>query len=332
MIQGEKRTRLTVESILRRITEYDIFRHYLGRDMEINKAMFSPFRKENHPSFMVGNKYGQLYYIDFTDTSKRGDCFKLVMDLYNISMGEALMKIDRDFHLGIATEGNYEEFKRIKAEYKPPEELIGRRYGLIQVVTRKFTVDELKYWNQYHQDIQDLRDNHVYSIAKLYYNRRLFPLNDNELRFGYLYDNSWKIYRPFAERKNKWLPTNVPIHVMDGKENIVNCEKVFINKSKKDMMVIKKVFPTTCAVQSEGIACFTEENVKYLKDNSKEQILSFDSDTPGVANSQQITKLFGFGYCNVPRIYLPEIKDWADLAKNHGLDTIAEYLKTKGII
>lgn len=98
-------------------------------------------------------------------------------------------------------------------------------------------------------------------------------------------------------------------------------------------MVIMKVFPYTCAVQNESIACFTEENVKALKENSSRQILSFDSDVVGVANSQQITKLFDFDYCNVPRKYLDEgIKDWADLIRCCGIKVIEDYLKEKGII
>jgi hypothetical protein len=45
------------------------------------------------------------------------------------------------------------------------------------------------------------------------------------------------------------------------------------------------------------------------------------------------TKLFDFGYANVPRKYLAEgIKDWADLAKVHGLETIEKYLINKNIL
>jgi hypothetical protein len=46
-----------------------------------------------------------------------------------------------------------------------------------------------------------------------------------------------------------------------------------------------------------------------------------------------ITDKFGFEYCNVPRIYLEEgIKDWADLAKTHGLKVIEQYLTQKELI
>jgi DNA primase len=333
MIQGKKKTKLNIENVLKRVTEYDIFRWYMpNKSWKLNQVTLSPFRQENNPSFVIGNKHGGISFIDFADTSKRGDCFTFVQMLYNLAGVEDVLKmIDRDFGLGIANGKPTEEYKKVVAEYKQPAQ--EKRYSLIQVITRKFTQEELAYWNQYYQDLEDLRANHVYSIKKLYFNKQLFPLKETELRFGYFYDGHWKIYRPFGSKKEKWMPNNVPITAMDGKEDIVNCELAFINKSKKDYMVMKKVFPCCCAVQNEGIGCFSPENVEYIKANSDKQILSFDSDVTGVQNSQQITKLFDFGYLNVPKRYLKEdIKDWADLAKKHGLKRIEDYLRFKAIL
>lgn len=333
MIIGKKRTKLTPEGVLNLISEYDIFKYYMpDRSWKINRATYSPFRQENNPSFVIGNKHGRLSFIDFADSSKRGDCFQFVKLLFNLSsMDDVLKLIDKDFGLGIHGKSTG-EYKKITAEYQQPEDL-GKRYSLIQVITRKFTNEELAYWNQYYQSLDDLRANGVYAIKTLYLNKQRFPLKETELRFGYLYDGHWKIYRPYADRKSKWVPNNVPITTMDGKEDIVNCSVAFINKSKKDYMVMKKVFPCCCAVQNEGIGCFSPENVEYLKANSDRQILSFDADDAGVKNSQQITKLFDFEYANVPRKYLQEgIKDWADLARVHGLSTIEEILKQKHLI
>jgi hypothetical protein len=328
-----KRAKLTIEEILKRVTEYDIFRWYMpSKNWKINQVTYSPFRNEKNPSFMIGNKRGVLSFIDFADDTRRGGCFDFVQMLFNLaSLHDVLRMIDRDFGLGISNGKATEEYKKVVAEYKQPEE--SKRYSLIQVQTRPFTQEELAYWNQYHQDLQDLRDNNIYSIKKLYLNKQLFSLKETELRFGYLYNGHWKIYRPLNERKNKWVPNNVPITAMDGLDDIKNCNTAFINKSKKDYMVMKKVFPCCCAVQNEGVACFSPENVEYLKANSDKQILSFDSDVAGVANSQQITKLFDFEYTNVPRNYLSEgIKDWADLAKAHGLKAIEDYLKQKQLL
>jgi len=326
---------INTDSILQKVSEYDIFRYYMPHsDWKPNNVTFSPFRNEKTPSFMIGNKHGRLTFIDFGDTSKRGSCFDFVKMMFNIlDYQDALRLIDRDLGLGLTRETNTKEYKRIVTEYKQPVRM-QKTYSNIQVVTKKFTKDELAYWNQYHIDIQDLKDNNVYSISKVYLNKQLFPAPVDELRFGYLYDDKWKIYRPYAkDKRSKWVPNNVPITAMDGKENIKDCDVAFINKSKKDYMVMKKLFPCSCAVQNEGLGCFSPENVEYIKSNSASQILSFDSDITGVENSQQITELFGFDYCNVPRKYLSEgIKDWADLARVHGLKAIEEYLLEKQLI
>ena len=334
MIKGKRKTHLTVENVLKLVTEYDIFRWYMPeKGWKLNSVTLSPFRRERNPSFLIGTKHGRISFIDFADTSLRGDCFDFVRLLFNLpGIGDALLLIDKDFGLGLADGKPTHHYKKVVGEYKQPANL-SKRYVLIQAKTRKFTKEELSYWNQYHQSEDDLKANGVYSIKELYLNKEKFPLKETELRFGYLYDGHWKIYRPFGDKKTKWVPNNVPITAMDGKEDIVNCEVAFINKSKKDYMVMKKVFSCCCAVQNEGIACFSPENVEYIKANSDKQILSFDSDVTGVANSQQITKLFDFGYLNVPKRYLKEgIKDWADLAKAYGLKRIEDYLRFKTIL
>ena len=330
----KKQLPLRPERLLEKISEYDIFRYYMPRsNWQLNVVTLSPFRNERNPSFIIGDKHGRLTFIDFGDTSKRGSCFDFVRMLFNVNLDEALKMIDRDLGLGMTRSTNTEEYKRIISEYKQPIKM-SKTYTNIQVTVKRFTNEELAYWAQYHISEDELKANNVYSISKVYLNKQLFPAPLDELRFGYLYDDRWKIYRPHAkDKRSKWVPNNVPITAMDGKEDIKQCDVAFINKSKKDYMVMKKIFPCSCAVQNEGLGCFSPENVEYIKSNSASQILSFDSDITGVENSQQITQMFDFDYCNVPKKYLAEgIKDWADLAKTHGMKAIEDYLKEKELL
>jgi hypothetical protein len=332
MIKGKKIIKLSIELILSKISEYDIFNFYMPHKWKLNIPTFSPFRHEKNESFLIGNKNGKIIFIDFADTSKKGGCFDFVMMLYNINLQECLKKIDRDFNLGFSSGVHTNEYKKIIEAYKQPiiEE---KKYSTIQCITRKFTKEELAYWNEYSIDIEELKKNNVYSIKKVYLNRQLFSLDENQLRFGYYYDGHWKIYSPFEERKKKWMPNNVPITAMDGKQNIINCNVALITKSRKDFMVLSKVFPCVCAMQNEGIACFSKENISFLKENSKKQILVWDSDIPGVKNSQQITKIFDFGYCNVPKKYLSMgCTDFADIAKEYGILEVEKILKNKKLI
>ena len=333
MIIGKKKVSLTRENILLRITPFDIFKYYMPNDYwSVNTATISPFRDEKNPSFVIGNRGGNLTFIDFTDTSLKGDCFTFVKKLFNLdSMDSILKMIDSDFGLGISKGKTNQNYKKITKAYKQPESK-GKRYALVQALTRPFTREELVYWNEFHQDISDLKREHIYSVSKVYLNKKLFTLNETELRFGYFYDGHWKIYRPFANKKVKWVPNNVPITHLEGKENIINVKNALINASKKDYMVVKKVYPYTCNVQNEGEACFSKENLQFLKANSDIQTLSFDSDITGVKNSLQITQKFDFNYVNTPKIYrMEKINDWAELGRVYGLDEVDRCLKAKGI-
>jgi len=330
MVKGKRKVPLLVDTILDKITPYDIFRYYMpSRNWKLNAVTNSPFRKDRNPSFLISNRSGHLSFIDFGNINYRGDCFDFVQKMFNIpKMEDVLKKIDCDFGLGIST-SEVKDYKAIVGQYKQPTEV--KRISFIQVVTRKFTEAELKYWSDYHQSLDDLKKNNVYAIKKVFLNRQLHPMAEREMVFGYFYDGHWKIYRPFADKKSKWVPNNVPISAMDGE--IKECDTLFITKSKKDFLVLSKIIPCVCAVQNESTGCFTLENVERIKTNSKRQILGFDSDVTGVSSSQQITKLFDFGYCNVPRKLLSEgIKDFADWAKNYGLDTVKDYLEKKGVI
>ncbi len=62
-------------------------------------------------------------------------------------------------------------------------------------------------------------------------------------------------------------------------------------------------------------SAYTGQPVYYSLDVYNESS-RLTSDITGVTNSQQITKLFEFDYCNVPKTYLKEgIKDWSSSHK-----------------
>ena len=328
-IQGVIKKELTKENIFKLISEYDVYYAFFG-NFTINKVTKNHLRGEHVSSFLIKSKYDKLHHIDFSDSYWRGDCIDLVRQIYSCSYIEALKIIDVHFGLGFSSNTNTGEYKKIT--YEQPQ-LEDKKYSTIQCITRKFTNEELSYWNMFYQDISDLKREDVYSIKTIYLNKEKFSFKETDLRFGYLYEDKWKLYFPYQEPKRKWLPNNVPIDYLEGKENITNCDVALISKSKKDKMVLAKVFPCVCATQTENIACFTEENVKFLKDNSKRQILSMDADKAGVKNSQIITKLFNFEYVNTPRSYLSDgVNDWAELSRLYGLQTIEKILKRKKIL
>ena len=177
MIKGTRVVNLSAEEIFKRLSSYDIYRKYIG-SFRINDSMCNPFRKDNHPSFMVTNKTGELLHQDFAVEEFRGNCIQLVEQINNCNFNEALRIIDKDFNLGICAGKPNDDYKKEISQYKQPEEA-GKRYCLIQVVTRKFTSLDLEYWNSYFQSEDDLRANHIYSIKEVYLNKKKYLLDKN---------------------------------------------------------------------------------------------------------------------------------------------------------
>jgi DNA primase len=98
-------------------------------------------------------------------------------------------------------------------------------------------------------------------------------------------------------------------------------------------MVLRLLTPYVCSSQNESLSSFGEAAVEKIKCSSSEVYTAFDSDEPGVKASWELTKKFGFRHVNVPYNYLDEgIKDFADLAKYHGLSKVRDHLKQKHVI
>jgi len=316
-------------TILDLISPFDIYRFYFG-DFKVNEITTNHLRGDKTPSFIIGNKGGSLHHFDFGDIRWKGDCFEFVQTIFGLNLNDTLRKIDGDFGLGLSGDP-VKDYKQIVNQYKQPEEL-GKRYSLIQVVTKPFTKEELAYWEQYFQTKEDLRANNIYSIKTMFLNRSKFPLSENDLRFGYLYGNGyWKIYAPYMDKRHKWL-SNVPLNMAYGLNNLHPNKNTLICKSMKDYLVCRKVYEHVCHVQNESIAAFSKETVDYINDNSALVFYGGDSDDQGKKTSYTITSSFNWKHINPPDRLLSDIKDFSDWAKLEGLEAIKNHFKLKGLI
>jgi len=322
-----KRKDLSQEEILSKVDDWTIFRYYIGDNFQVNRAICSPMRKDNNPSFSIFlSEEGRLRFIDFADDKYKGDAIDLVGQLYNLDYSSSLQKIALDFQL---VNGTADDYKKIVKDYNKPI-LTKKRYTFIQVNTKPFTEVDLSYWGKYQITIEDLRKEQIYSVKNLFVNRKKRYVGKDELCFAYHYDGCFKIY--FPERsKDKWV-SNIPLSTVEG-EIIPEIDKVLIVKSKKDRMCLQKIINgiNIVSVQNESIACFTEDFTALLR--GKDVWVSYDSDSPGKRASITITSKFGYRHINVPDKYLDEgIKDWSDLICKYGTPPVIEHFKQKGLI
>lgn len=343
MIKGSKRSKdslspLSKKAILSKIDDYSIMSHYLGEELDLKKKYSSPLRdgkRDENPnlSFFVGDD-DEILFKDFAG-DKSGDCIKFVQAIYNLDYNEALKKIDEDFGLGILSNSN--PVFKINITKKPDS--IFKQEKLIQVFTRDFTEGDLKYWSHYEINKQELENKDVSSVDTLYINKKRYPFNN--LRFAYLFDNRYvKVYTPLS-KEYKWI-SSCPNDFMSGFDNIKfkifkgnQDKKLIISKSVKDEIILSKFFKDVCSTQNESLGALNEENVDTILRgyDPKNVYVAYDSDKAGVSASTAICKKYGFNYVNVPKIFLREgIKDWADLVRHKGLDTLENYLKIKKLV
>lgn len=338
MIKGKKK--LTKQSILNKVDDYNIIRFYLGQDFDFKKKFPSPFREkkvDNKPNltFFVGDD-DKILFKDFAN-GKGGDCFTFVQELYNLDYYQTLLKINED--LGLNAESDF-LIKDLKIQLKEKPGSIHKQEKVIQIVPKSFTHEELKYWEDYQINEQELKRKNVFSIEKLYINKQLVPNYNKELRFAYLFDNYLKIYSPLSQ-EFKWI-SSCPNDFISGFDDIkykifkgIQAKRLVISKSVKDEIILSKFFTDVCSTQNESKEAINEENMQWiLKGYEPENVyISYDSDDAGVQASLYYTKKYGFNYVNVPKIFKREkIKDWADLVKHKGLDTMENYLKIKKLI
>ncbi len=332
MIKGETKTELTIETILSKISEVQIFKFYCpDKNWELNKAFCSPLREDKNPSCVIGTKTGKVLYHDFAHKDHSGDCFKFVKILFNLpTLNSVLEKIDYDMDLGIRSSSRG-DYTRIVQENKDIE--VTKRNTIIQVKTKNFTEEDLQFWTEFYQTKEKLKQANIYSIKELYINKRKYPLIDGEMVFGYFYPpNGWKIYIPKTEdKRRKWL-SNIPLDTVEGLENLNKDYNALILKSKKDYLVCREVYQYCCYVQNESLAAFSEETIKYIKENSKLQYYGGDSDVQGKKASYEITETYGFKHINPPDALLTVCcKDFAEMGRVRGLEELKEHFTKKGL-
>lgn len=336
MIKGKVKDELTIQNILSKISEYDIYRMFMPHKFTVGRVCKSPFRKDDHPSFLISNKVGNYVHVDFADGTKRGRCFAFVMQLEGVDFYNALKLIDKRFGLGLA--GTEVKYKEIVSKYEQP--VVENCEVHMEATHMKFDKRGHEFWNAYHLTEDYLKGFDTFQVRNLYIARKRFPLPKDEPVFVYrTKDGKIKVYRPFVPRKvskeesgYKWrFRTNISSDYIFGIENMKKCKKGLVLKSRKDELVVSLIFPCVSSVQSETIACFSDENVKILNEGCEEVYVGFGSDEQGKRESNLVTQTFGWKHINTPDKYLPH-NDFAEVGKIYGLEVLEKHFKNKGLL
>lgn len=304
---------ITLDYILSKVTEYDIYARYLGQ-FKIGFIYNSPFRKDKNPSFGIfqSRKSGRLLFKDHGN-GECGDVIKFV-ELYTgiTNYNDLLKQIVKDMQIT-----NNTVLRSTKEIEKNNETVIG-------VVRQDWTDIDKNYWSQFGITLNTLKKFKVSSIKYYLCNGIVKSIyKDENPMYAYKVYDHFKIYKPLADKYTKWR-NNLTENDIQGYEQLPkNGDLLIITKSLKDVMVLYEMGYNAISPSSES-TFIPDKALKVLKKRFKRILLCFDRDVAGVKNMRKISLKTGLNGFLVHKKY--HSKDISDAVKNNGFETIKNWL------
>ena len=333
---------LSFDTLLEKVEPYKIFAYYLGKDLQLNKVIHSPLRKDKKPSFSLHfSKSGYLYYNDWA-TGDWGGPVQFVMKLFGLTdLYSAAAKINYDMGLGLyddrMTNNGQEKYNGFTTHYTQDEiEKISKNSSIeIKIKVREWSINDLKYWAQFGITKEILTKYNVFPCEKVFVNSIVvYVENKRTFNPAYAYaffkdgQYSYKIYQPLNS-KAKWM-SNVDISVLQGWDQMPDKHKaLIITKSQKDVMTLNSLGIPAIATQGELMGV-KPHIYKQLQERFEHIYLLFDFDYGGVKGTQKLRKLIPdlkFFFIQTFATRNNEFKDISDFRKEHSAQQTLEHLR-----
>jgi hypothetical protein len=311
--------RISKEEILKNISELDIFSRY-SEFKEIKKKFKSPFNNEKTPSCIV---YSNLFFSCFS-SGKKGNCFDLVMMKYGCTFSESLRIISNDFN--IKADPNI-DFTPIVFGITPKTYI--NKQTEIEIISKKFTIEGLNYWNQYLISEKTLNKYEIKQLHSYWINKRLFKLN-KELGFAYdFYNYKYQLLFPDKPKEFKWI-SNTGTNDLQGFHQLPEeGDKLIITSSLKDVCCLYENYNLNCVAPKSETTIIPEIIIEYLKSRFKEIIVYLNNDLAGINSSKIYEEKYNLKWIVNP---LTLSKDPSDVIKANQQQELTKFLKHENII
>ena len=329
---------VTKEGILCYIQDLDIYRYYIGKDIDLAKNIKSPLRDDDeNPSFgfFVGSS-NEICFNDFGKTT--GDFVKFVELYFGLTYFEALSKIVIDFNL--TPHFIYKQVFKTSKDYNPKK--LKSRERFLSTANKKtlgkraraYNAQDILFWEQFGISKTTLLHYKVEPIDMIFFDGHPIKADKFAYAFNEFKDNkrTIKIYQPYS-KNYKWL-NNHNDSVWQGWSQLPKQgQELIITSSLKDAMSIVDVLNIpSVALQAEGVMP-KKKVIEELKQRFLRIIVFYDNDFDkekdnniGQIQSEKLAKEFDLiQYC-IPDRY--QSKDFSDLIKNHGRNEAKEIFET----
>lgn len=304
---------LTLDYILSKVTEYDIYEAYIGK-FKIGMIYNSPFRKDRNPSFgcYYSRSSKQLMFKDH-GTGECGNVIKFVSLFTGITNYADILK-DIVSRLKIT---NDTKLVSSKQNITPTETVIG-------VVRQDFTKIDTDYWSQFNISLQTLKKFGVSSIKYYLCNGIVKGIyKDDNPMYAYKVYNHFKIYRPLGDKYTKWRNNLTELDIQGYKQLPKEGDVLFITKSMKDVMCFYEMGIPAISPSSES-TFIPNKVLEQLKKRFKRIIILFDRDPAGIKYSRKMSKQTGLEAMFIHKKF--KAKDVSDAIKLNGFEEIKTWI------
>lgn len=309
-----KQPEITLDWILSKVTEYEIYAKYIG-EFKVGMIYNSPFRKDKNPSFGIfySKRTHQLLFKDH-GTGECGNIIKFVQLYTGKTEYKDILK-DIVNKLNITNNTKLDHSK----EYKQPTETI------IGVVRQDFTEADKQYWSQFNIDLETLKKYDVNSIKYYLCNGIVKGIYKPENpMYAYKVYNNFKIYRPLADKYHKWRNNLTEYDIQGYKQLPEKGDILIITKSLKDVMCLCKMGIPAISPASES-TFIPNIVLEELKKRFKRIIILFDRDKAGCKYLRKISQETGLEPMLIHKKF--KAKDISDAIKLNGFETIKNWIK-----
>lgn len=306
-------TDITLDYILSKVSEYDIYAHYLGQ-FKVGAIYNSPFRKDKNPSFGIyySKRTKQLLFKDH-GTGECGNIVKFVSLYTGLTNYNDILK-DIVKQLNITTDTKLDSSK----QYIPSSETV------IGIVRQKFTPTDINYWSQFNISEKTLKKFNVNSIKYYLCNGIVKGIykEDNPM-YAYKVYNNFKIYRPLADKYTKWRNNLTEYDIQGYAQLPSKGDTLIITKSMKDVMCLYEMGILAISPSSES-TFIPNDILEGLKKRFKRIIILFDRDNAGVKYLRKMSLKTGLEGLLVHKKF--KAKDISDAIKANSFEEIKEWL------
>lgn len=331
---GVKREYMDKKTILKYVTESDIFELVFKFKPKEFDYVTSPFRPDNNPDcwFHYSPTKGELRFNDFGDSRViRGinmrniSCFDAVMIYYNLTFSSAIRFIIDKLIYGEVIEMKEDTDIPIQTKSIDTE---------IFVEARKFLESDKNFWwDRYGISKANLIEDRVFPVSKYHIKSHKGNysslVRSNTYCFADFDNNKKKLYRPFNKSGSRFI-TNCTQDDIGGLNKLPEqYDKLVITKSYKDYRVLKNQGVTTIWFQNEGMY----PNMEILLPicyKAKDVIIFFDNDNTGIEASDKLKGIINSFIENRSRsisLSVEEsITDPSDFIEKHGRDKLIKFL------